>query len=150
MRKRAFWAFVAVFALIVAACGDDTSPEDEARQDGEALGEAIAGLGDLTIDDASDSDAVQDQLDQINSAADELVADTSETLTGQADEVSGIVSDTVDAASSAISDGNFGDAAEAVQDGLSDLDTTVSEFAESNDSVTQAAWEGVQSGFDAE
>lgn len=79
-------AVLAAIGLLLTACGDDdTSPEDEARADGEALGESIAALG-----------AIQ------------------------------------------------------VEAGLTELETTITGFSETNDSIAEAAWEGVETGLESE
>jgi hypothetical protein len=136
-------------ALLLAACGDDSSPEDEARSDGVAVGEAIAGLGEITVDNAAGGDAVAEQLEAIEAATDELLADRADTIGSQVEDVQGIVTETVDAVAKAVEGGNFGDASDALEAGVTELETTITGFAGSNDSVSQAAWEGVESGLES-
>lgn len=141
------FASVLAAGLLLVACGDDSSPEDDARSDGEALGEAIAGLGAIQVEDLDNGDAVESQLETIDGAADELLADRADTIGAQVEEVQGITSDTVAAVSLAVSAGNFGDAAAALEEGLAELEDAITGFADSNDSVSQAAWEGVETGL---
>lgn len=150
--RRATSVVAAIVAalLLLAACGDDdTSPEDQAREDGQALGESIAGLGEIQLDDGSIAVVAVGRLRLVNDAADELLSDRADVLSDQVDEVTSIIDDTIDAMTAALREGNLGDASDALDAGLTELDATVDELSASNDAVAQAAWEGVQSGLES-
>jgi hypothetical protein len=131
---------VAVAAVALSACGD--SPEDQARDDGKDVGEAVRQLADATsIDDARA--AVED----LRGAVDGLDSDTRERVQKQVETQRDTVSDAVDSAAQA---GSFEDARTALADGAQQLRSQADSFQSTNNSVTNEFWRGFEEGYDGD
>ncbi|MEL7207576.1 MAG: hypothetical protein AAGK32_04990, partial [Actinomycetota bacterium] len=129
-------------------CGDDPSPEDEARDNGQALGEAIAGLSDVDLDGDDPEAAVESQIDEIDAAANTLADQVGGEISSQLDQLEEIVVGALNEAFTAVQAGNFGLAAEAIQEGFAQLDSLLTELSASDDNVVKAAFDGIEQGLD--
>lgn len=139
MRVKGF-ACAAVVAVALSGCGD--SPEDQARDDGKEVGEAVRHLADATsIDDARAA------IDELRGAVDGLDDDTRERVQKQVETQRDTVSDAVDSAAQA---GNFEDAQTALADGAQQLRSQADSFQSTNNSVTNEFWRGFEEGYDGD
>lgn len=141
-------ALLASALLLLTACSNP-SPESEARDDGQALGEAIAGLGDIDLDGDDPQAAVDAQIDEIDEAASTLADDVGEQVRAQLDQLEEVVVEALNSAFAAVQAGDLDEAAGALSNGFSELDATLNEMADDEDGVVQAALEGIRDGLDA-
>ena len=133
MRRAAAVAVSVALALTAGACGD--SPEDDAYEDGERMGESVRALF-----DAPDLDDAQSALNGVRASVDEAADETKEHVSDQIETQRGSLEKAAEAASS----GDLQDLKAAVQQVASQADS----FRSGNDSITNAFWRGFEDGFD--
>ena len=137
-------AGVLAACLSLAACGE--SPEDEARDDGERVGQATRAL----YVAATPEDA-QKAADELRAAVNELGADTRERVRDQVDVQSKSLTNAVDAyrrGGTATTSGGVEDARENLREAVQDIAAQADSFRSGNDSVANEFWRGFEDGFD--
>lgn len=143
-RARALAAVFAVVALAAAGCGD--SPEDTAHDNGKAVGEALAQLGDAQ-DVQQLTDATVAVRQAVSDVSDDVGSRVRKQVDAQQDSLSSVVGDLRTAITSDNAEAR--DQARAkLQDSVQDLRSRASSFSDSNDSVTNSFWDGVKDGYD--
>jgi len=142
--RRGAVALALALALLGAGCGD--SPEDNAHDSGEDVGEALRAVtaaGDATQLQA----AVTELKDAVSSVSDDVSARVRDQASVQRDTINKAVDETKTALTS--SDPDQATQARAdVKAQVQELRSQASGFADSNDSVTNAFWDGVKDGYD--
>jgi hypothetical protein len=135
MRRATTIAAVVLAALAIAACGE--SPEDEARDDGERIGETLRALFDS--EDLADAQAAMNDL---RAAVDEVADETSDAVQDQIDTQRSTIEDAVEAAQSADID--------AVKGAVQQLRAQADAFRSGSDSVANEFWRGFEEGYDGD
>ena len=133
MRRVTILAVTAAAALALAACGE--SPEDEAHEDGEQVGEAVRAMF-----DATSADQARAAADDLRSAADGLGEDAREHVRDQVEAQGG----TLENAAEAFTEGDTAEFRSQIQQVRAQADA----FASGNDSVANAFWRGFEDGYD--
>jgi len=131
--RRATLVAAAMLALAFAACGE--SPEDEARDDGEQVGEAVRALF-----DSESLDQARTALEDVASATDAIDEETRDAVSEQVDTQGAGLSAAVDA----IQAGDLDGLKSAVQQVRSQADS----FQSGEDSVANEFWRGFEEGYD--
>jgi gas vesicle protein len=133
VRRATTVAAALLAALVLGACG--TSPEDEARNEGEQIGADLRDLGTVTSADEArtvlgnlQSD-VQDLSEETRDAVSEQIDTQRETLTSAVDD---------------LQSGEEGALKSAVQQMRAQADA----FRSGTDSVANEFWRGVEDGYD--
>ncbi|WP_445151530.1 hypothetical protein [Baekduia sp. Peel2402] len=143
-RARSLATAFAVVALAVAGCGD--SPEDTAHDNGKAVGEALAQLGDAQ-DVQQLTDATVAVRQAVSDVSDDVGSRVRKQVDAQRDSLNSVVGDLRTAITS--DDAEARDQARTkLQDSVQDLRSRASSFSDSNDSVTNSFWDGVKDGYD--
>ncbi|MBJ7330779.1 MAG: hypothetical protein JHC95_12840 [Solirubrobacteraceae bacterium] len=130
---------VAAAGLALGACG--SSPEDDARDEGKNIGEAIAEF--QTADSAEEAGAA---IDDFNKAREQLSEDTRERVADQVETQGLNVQALVQAYTADPSDAN----AQALKNAANELRSQAQAFQSANNSTAVAFWEGVEEGYDDE
>jgi phage-related protein len=133
MRRATVIAAALVAALAVGACGD--SPEDEARDDGEAIGEAVREL-----DDATSPEQIQEAVADIGEAVDGMGEDARDAVREQVE----TQRDTLQDAAGAIQGADTSDLQAAIQQ----IRSQAAAFETGTDSVANEFWRGFDDGYD--
>ena len=132
--KRATAAAAALLAaLAFAACG--TSPEDEARNEGEQIGADLRDLGTVTS-----ADEARTVLENLQSDVQDLSEETRDAVSEQIDTQRETLTSAVDDLQS----GEEGALKSAVQQMRAQADA----FRSGTDSVANEFWRGVEDGYD--
>jgi gas vesicle protein len=142
--RRGAVALVLALALVGAGCGD--SPEDNAHDSGKDVGQALR-----AVTAAGDADQLQAAIAELKDAVSNVSDDVSARVRDQASVQSDTINKAVDNAKTALTASDPSQASEArdeVQAQVQDLRSQASGFADSNDSVTNAFWDGVKDGYD--
>jgi hypothetical protein len=133
--------FVLAGAMALAACGGK-SAEEQARDDGQALGEAIrAAFGARSMDDF---DAA---VEEIDAAKDDLVDNFSDEDRDQFQQFSSDLDAAVADIRSALEDGDVSGALQAGLDALNQLTDDLSSLQEGAGAEVKAAVEGILDGL---
>jgi uncharacterized protein YjbJ (UPF0337 family) len=144
MRRAAVLATAVALAFGAAGCGD--SPEDNAHDSGEDVGEALR-----AVTAARDASALQAAVDELKTAVGDVTDDVSSRVRGQVSVQRDTINKAIGDARSALTASDPDAAAQArteLQAQVQDLRSQAAGFAGSNDSVTNAFWDGVKSGYD--
>jgi hypothetical protein len=133
-------AAVAAALLILAGCGD--SPEDEARDDGKDVGQAVRAVA-----DATSLDEAQQAVTDLRAAVADMAGDTRERVQSQAETQRDELSQGVQAAQRA---GSFDQAKTQLQSTAQDLRAQADSFRDSNNSIANEFWRGFEEGYDGD
>jgi hypothetical protein len=133
-------AAVAAALLILAGCGD--SPEDEARDDGNDVGQAVRAVA-----DATSLDEAQQGVTDLRTAVADMASDTREHVQSQAETQRDELSQGVQAAQRA---GSFDQAKTQLQSTTQDLRAQADSFRDSNNSIANEFWRGFEEGYDGD
>ena len=133
MRRAAATAAALLAALTLAACGD--SPEDEARDDGEQIGQSVRAL----FDAQSATDAGK-AIDDLRANVADLDDDVREHVKAQVETQRG----SIESAARALASGDTAALQQAAQEIRAQADT----FRSGTDSIANEFWRGVEDGFD--
>jgi hypothetical protein len=133
-------AAVAAALLILAGCGD--SPEDEARDDGKDVGQAVRAVA-----DATSLDEAQQAVTDLRAAVADMASDTREHVQSQAETQRDELSQGVQAAQRA---GSFDRAKTQLQSTAQDLRAQADSFRDSNNSIANEFWRGFEEGYDGD
>jgi hypothetical protein len=133
MRRFGAIAAAVLAALALAACGE--SPEDEAREDGEQIGEQLRALF-----DATSAEEAQAALEELGAAAEELEEDTRDHVGAQVD----TQRTTLETAIAELASGDVDGAKAAAQQIRAQADS----FRSGNDSISNEFWRGFEEGYD--
>ena len=133
-------AAVAAALLILAGCGD--SPEDEARDDGKDVGQAVRAVA-----DATSLDEAQQAVTDLRAAVADMASDTRERVQSQAETQRDELSQGVQAAQRA---GSFDQAKTQLQSTAQDLRAQADSFRDSNNSIANEFWRGFEEGYDGD
>jgi hypothetical protein len=133
-------AAVAAALLILAGCGD--SPEDEARDDGKDVGQAVRAVA-----DATSLDEAQQAVTDLRAAVADMASDTRERVQSQAETQRDELSQGVQAAQRA---GSFDQAKTQLQSTTQDLRAQADSFRDSNNSIANEFWRGFEEGYDGD
>ena len=133
-------AAVAAALLILAGCGD--SPEDEARDDGKDVGQAVRAVA-----DATSLDEAQQGVTDLRTAVADMASDTREHVQSQAETQRDELSQGVQAAQRA---GSFDQAKTQLQSTAQDLRAQADSFRDSNNSIANEFWRGFEEGYDGD
>jgi hypothetical protein len=120
-------------ALALGACG--TSPEDEARNEGEQIGADLRDLGTVTS-----ADEARTVLENLRSDVQDLSEETRDAVSEQID----TQRDTLTSAVDDLQSGEEGALKSAVQQMRAQADA----FRSGTDSVANEFWRGVEDGYD--
>jgi uncharacterized phage infection (PIP) family protein YhgE len=133
-------AAVAAALLVLAGCGD--SPEDEARDDGKDVGQAVRAVA-----DATSLDEAQQAVTDLRAAVADMASDTRERVQSQAETQRDELSQGVQAAQRA---GSFDQAKTQLQSTAQDLRAQADSFRDSNNSIANEFWRGFEEGYDGD
>lgn len=133
MRRAVATTAAVIAALAIAGCGE--SPEDEARDQGEQVGEAVRG-----VYDADSAEAAGEAIDDLRAAAQDIGEDTRERVRAQVETQTG----SLDAAVEAVAAGQTAVLQETAQQIRSQADA----FRSGNDSISNEFWRGFEDGYD--
>jgi len=131
---------VAVALVALAGCGE--SPEDEARDDGKQVGEAVR-----AVSDATSVEAAQAAFDDLRTAIQDLDSDTRERVQKQVETQGDELSKGIDALTEA---GSFEDAQSQLQSSAQDLRAQADSFRSGNNSIANEFWRGFEEGYDGD
>lgn len=133
MRRATTVAAALLAALALGACG--TSPEDEARNEGEQIGADLRDLGTVTS-----ADEARTVLENLQSDVQDLSEETRDAVSEQIDTQRETLTSAVDDLQS----GEEGALKSAVQQMRAQADA----FRSGTDSVANEFWRGVEDGYD--
>ena len=135
MRRTTAVTAAVIAALALGACGE--SPEDEAREDGEQMGEAMRALFDAgSIEDA------QAAVGDLKKAVEELSEDTRPAVAEQVESQRDTLSDAGDALRAR-------DTTE-LKAAVQELRAQGDAFRNGSDSVANEFWRGFEEGYDGD
>jgi hypothetical protein len=140
VRRLRIIAGVALAAVALAACGE--SPEDQARDDGKEIGEAVR-----TLVDSQSIQEAQDAIGQIRSAVAGMDGDTRERVQEQINTQRDVLSGAVDDARSATS---FEEAKTDLTGAAQQMRSQAESFQNGAHSVANEFWRGFQEGYDGD
>lgn len=133
MRRATTSIAIVLAALAVGACGD--SPEDDARESGEDIGEQVQKL--FTAESAEDAgeaiDSIRAEIESMEERTRERVGEQVETQRGS-----------LEKAGEAIGSGD----PDALKQAAQDMRGQSQSFRTTNDSVVNEFWRGFQDGYD--
>ena len=133
MRRVAATASALLAALALAACGE--APEDEAREDGERIGEQLR-----AVFDATSVEEAQAALDGLRTAAEDVSEDTRDRVQAQID----TQRTSLETAIAELASGDVDGAKAAAQEIRAQADS----FSSGNDSISNEFWRGFEEGYD--
>jgi hypothetical protein len=139
--RRLFGTLLLTGALAGAGCGE--TPEDNAKDHGEDVGEAFRALTDARSGPEI-QDAAQQLKDAVAAVGDSGGDRVKEQLSTQQAKVQQATADT----KSALAAGDVAGAQTTLQSDLQDVRAQAQAFQSSNDSVANAFWDGVKDGYD--
>jgi len=131
---------VAVALVALAGCGE--SPEDEARDDGKQVGEAVR-----AVSDATSVEAAQAAVDDLRTAIQDLDSDTRERVQDQVETQGDELSKGIDAITEA---GSFEQAQSELHSSAQDLRAQADSFRSGNNSIANEFWRGFEEGYDGD
>lgn len=133
MRRATAIAVLLLAALALAACGD--SPEDEARDDGKRIGEAVRNL----FDSSSRAEA-EAALDELRAAVDEVAGETRERVQDQVDTQRATLQQAAD-------EFRAGDV-EGLKAAVQQIRAQADSFRSGDDSIANEFWRGFEEGYE--
>jgi len=139
-------AIVLVLAVALAGAGCGDSPEDNAHDSGEDVGQALR-----AVTAAGNADQLQAAVTELKDAVSKVSDDVSARVRDQASVQSDTINKAVDETKTALTTSDPDQASQArdeVKAQVQELRSQASGFADSNDSVTNAFWDGVKDGYD--
>jgi len=139
MRLRTIAAVAAAVAAL-AGCGE--APEDQARDDGKDVGQAVRGVA-----DASSVDEMRQAIEELRTAVNGLDGDTRERVQSQVETQRDEIAKGVD---EAVSSGNLQDAQQQLKSTAQTLRSQADSFRDSNNSIANEFWRGFEEGYDGD
>jgi hypothetical protein len=137
---RRLLALAAIAIIALAGCG--SSPEDKARDDGKAVGEAVRAVKDATsVDQASQA------LGDVRDAVEKVHTDTRDHIKDQVSTLRGQIQGAVDTARAA---GNPADATASLQSSAQNVRAQADAFRNGNNSIANEFWRGFEEGYDGD
>jgi hypothetical protein len=130
-------------ALAVAGAGCGESPEDNAKDHGEDVGEAFR---DLT--NARSAQEIDDAAVQLKDAVAAVGDSGGDQVQQQLSTQEANIEQAIAAVKSALAAGDIAGAQAALQSELQEVRAQAQSFRSSNDSVANAFWSGVKEGYD--
>jgi protein-tyrosine-phosphatase len=138
-------AVVPVIALLAGAgCGE--SPEDEAREEGKELGQAVHQLY-----EAETSQEIFQAMDRVVAARDNLRSDVRKVAGEQLEVQSDSLADATEAigeAATATTAQELDDARQDLRNAIQNIRAQAETFESQNDALANAFWRGFQEGYD--
>jgi hypothetical protein len=131
---------VAVALVALAGCGE--SPEDEARDDGKQVGEAVRAIG-----DATSLEAAQAAVADLRTTIQDLDSETRERVQEQVETQGDELSKGIDAITEA---GSFEEAQSELQSSAQDLRAQADSFRSGTNSIANEFWRGFEEGYDGD
>jgi gas vesicle protein len=128
-------------AVVGAGCGE--TPEDNAHDHGEDVGEAFRALT-----NARSVPEIQDAAQQLKDAVAAVGDSGGDRVQEQIKTQQGNVEQAVAQVKSALAAGDAAGAQATLQNDLQDVRAQAQAFRSSNDSVANAFWDGVKEGYD--
>ncbi len=144
-RFRLMGTLVLTGALAVSGAGCGESPEDNAKDHGEDVGEAFR---DLT--NARTAPEIQDAAQQLKDAVAAVGDSGGDRVKEQLSTQQANVEQAVAAVKSDLGAGDVAGAKATLQNDLQDVRAQAQAFRSSNDSVANAFWDGVKEGYDGD
>jgi hypothetical protein len=135
MRRATAIAVLLLAALALAACGD--SPEDEARDDGKQIGEAVRNLF-----DSSSREEAEAAVDELRAAVDEVAGETRERVQDQVDTQRATLQKAAD-------EFRAGDV-EGLKAAVQQIRAQADSFRSGDDSIANEFWRGFEEGYEGE
>jgi hypothetical protein len=142
MRRGRLFSMAAALAAGVALAGCGESPEDEARDDGEDVGEAVRDVADATT-----LQEARDALGSLRDTVADLDPDVRERVQDQVDTQRDSLQATIEAAGSA---GSFDDARVVIRSGAQQLRSQADSFRSGENSIANEFWRGFEEGYDGD
>ncbi|MES1193745.1 MAG: hypothetical protein ABUM26_05425 [Solirubrobacterales bacterium] len=142
-RRRLVGTLLLTGALAAAGAGCGESPEDNAKDHGEDVGEAFRDLTNARSVQEID-DATQELKDAVAAVGDSGSDHVQQQLSTQQATVQKAIADV----KSALAAGDVAGAQAALQTQLQDVRAQAQSFRSSSDSVANAFWDGVKEGYD--
>lgn len=142
-RRRLVGTLLLTGALAVAGAGCGESPEDNAKDHGEDVGEAFR---DLT--NARSVAEIEDAAQALKNAVAAVGDSGGERVQQQLNTQQATVQNAVAAVKSELAAGDVAGAQAALQSDLQDVRAQAQAFRSSGDSVANAFWDGVKEGYD--
>ena len=133
---------LASLAALIAFAGCGESPEDQARDDGKQMGEAVR-----AFTDATSLEQAQAAVDDLRTAIKELDSETRERVQDQVETQGDELSKSIDAVTEA---GSFQEAQSELKSSAQDLRAQADSFRSSNDSIANEFWRGFEEGYDGD
>ncbi len=144
-RHRLVGTLLLTGALAVAGAGCGETPEDNAKDHGQDVGEAFRALT-----DARSVTAIQDAAQQLKDAVAAVGDSGGDTVKQQLSTQQANVQQAILGVKSALASGGVTAAQSTLQGDLQDIRAQAQAFRSSNDSVTNAFWDGVKEGYDGD
>ena len=145
MSRRLVGTLLLTGALAVAGAGCGESPEDNARDHGEDVGEAFR---DLT--NARSAPEIQEAAQELKSAVAAVGDSGGDRVQEQLKTQQGNVEAAINEVTAALGAGDAAGAQAALQSNLQDARAQAQAFRSSGDSVANAFWDGVKKGYDGD
>jgi uncharacterized protein involved in exopolysaccharide biosynthesis len=143
--RRLFGTLLLTGALAVAGAGCGDTREDTAKDHGQDVGKAFRALTDARSV-AAVQEATQQLKDAVSAVGDSGGDHVQQQLRTQQTNVNQAIGDV----KSALASGDASAAQAGLQSDLQDIRTQAQAFQSSNDSVANAFWDGVKSGYDGD
>ena len=141
--RRLFGTLLLTGALAAAGAGCGESPEDNAKDHGEDVGEAFRELTQARSVPEIQA-AAQELKDSVAAVGDAGGGQVQEQLQAQ----QGTVEQAINEVTAALGAGDAAGAQAALQSSVQDVRAQAQAFRSSNDSVANAFWDGVKEGYD--
>lgn len=145
MSRRFVGTLLLTGALAVAGAGCGESPEDNARDHGEDVGEAFR---DLT--NARSAPEIQAAAQELKDAVAAVGDSGGDRVQEQLKTQQGNVEAAINEVTAALGAGDAAGAQAALQSNLQDARAQAQAFRSSGDSVANAFWDGVKEGYDGD
>ena len=145
MSRRLVGTLLLTGALAVAGAGCGESPEDNAKDHGEDVGEAFR---DLTS--ARSVPEIQDAAQELKKAVAAVGDSGGDRVQEQLKTQQGNVEAAINEVTAALGAGDAAGAQAALQSNLQDARAQAQAFRSSGDSVANAFWDGVKDGYDGD
>lgn len=145
MSRRLVATLLLTGALAVAGAGCGESPEDNARDHGEDVGEAFR---DLT--NARSAPEIQAAAQELKDAVAAVGDSGGDRVQEQLKTQQGNVEAAINEVTAALGAGDAAGAQAALQSNLQDARAQAQAFRSSGDSVANAFWDGVKEGYDGD
>lgn len=142
-RRRLLGTLLLTGVLAAAGVGCGETPEDNAHDHGEDVGEAFRALT-----NARSTTEIQDAAQQLKDAVAAVGDSGGDRVKEQLSTQQAKVQQSVAAVKSALAAGDVAGAQATLQNDLQDVRAQAQAFQSSNDSVANAFWDGVKEGYD--